>query len=405
VPATIEPKATEDLSAITFLGEQVATRHPVVQGWGAGSPASVDYRSQVTQQGGYSSLREMGLDSIYPVVLGFKDSVSYGLHARFSDPVGFDRLALTAGYSPDDSLPGKQRGNAEVRFDHSFWTVGARWNAADFFDLFGPTKVSRAGYSGYVEYDRPLVFNPPERMSLKAHAAYFGDLDTLPAFQNVPAPYSSLATGDIGLYYEHARSSVGSVDDEVGHTWAAVGHVYGANGEAIPSILGRFDVGFQLPIGHSSIWSRNAAGVSSGERSNDLVNAYFGGFGNNWVDRGDAKRYREVFSMPGFEIDALGGKAFVKSMIEWNLPPLRFESVGTPALYLRWARPALFATALVLDPQDGDYREDAYDVGVQVDFQLHVLHRLPMMLSFGYAVGFGGADAGKGEFMASLKIL
>ena len=405
VPATIEPRVTEDLSAITFLGEQIATKRPVVQGWVAGSPGNVDYQSQVTGQGPYSPLRKLGLESVYPVLQGFKDSVSYGLHARFSDPVGFDTLQLTAGYSPDDSLPGKQRGNAEAKFQHSFWTGGLRWNAADFYDLFGPTKVSRAGYSGYVGYDRPIIYDLPEKMNLKVNAAYYGDMDTLPAFQNVASPFTSIATADAGLYYERPRSSIGSVDAETGHAWAIVTHLYSADGEVFPSLLGKFDVGFPLRIGHSSIWSRNAAGISSGSRDNPLSNAYFGGFGNNYVDHGDPKRYREVLSMPGFEIDALGGKGFAKSILEWNLPPLRFESLGTPAFYASWARPAIFATALVLDPQDGDYRNGAYDAGVQLDFQLQVLHRLPMMLSFGYAVGFAGDGKGKGEFMASLKIL
>jgi hypothetical protein len=405
VPAMIEPRVTDDLSAITFLGEQIATKRPVVRDWLAGSPASVDYQSQVIAQGEYSPLRELSLESIYPVVQGYKDSVSYGLHARFSDPVGFDNVGLTAGYSPDDSLPGKQRGHAEATFQHSFWTGALKWNAADFYDLFGPTKVSRAGYSGAIGYDRPIIYDPPEKMNLKAHVAYYGDLDTLPAFQNVAAPFTKLGTADLGLYYENPRSSIGSVDVETGHDWAVVTHLYTANGDVIPSLLGKFDVGFPLPLGHSSIWSRNAAGISSGDRDNPLSNAYFGGFGNNYVDHGDPKRYREVLSMPGFNIDALGGKAFVKSMVEWNLPPLRFAALGTPAFYASWARPAFFAAALVLDPQDGDYREAAYDAGVQLDFQLQVLHRLPMMLSFGYAVGFAGDSKGRGEFMASLKIL
>jgi hypothetical protein len=404
VPATIEPKVTEDLSAITFLGERIATQRPVVQGWVAGSPADVDYRAQVEAQGAYSPVAKLGLESLYPVVQGYKDSVSYGMHARFSDPIGFDTATLTAGYSPDDALPGKQRGHAEATFQHSFWTADLKWNAADFYDLFGPTKVSRAGYSGALGYDRPIVYDPPERLDFKAHAAYYGGLDRLPAFQNVEAPYSNLGTADAGLYYRNPRSSIGSVDDETGHTWALVGHLYAANGDWIPSLLGRFDVGWQLPIGHSSVWSRNAAGVSAGSRQNPLVNAYFGGFGNNWVDHGDPQRYRDVLSLPGYDIDAVGGKAFVKSLLEWDLPPLRFENLGTPAFYSNWARTAIFGSALLLDPQDSHYRQGSYDVGLQVDFQLQVLHRLPMMLSFGYAVGFGDGD-GKGEFMASLKIL
>jgi hypothetical protein len=92
-------------------------------------------------------------------------------------------------------------------------------------------------------------------------------------------------------------------------------------------------------------------------------------------------------------------------MLEWNLPPVRFERAGSPGFYASWLRPAVFATALVTDPDDGDFRQEAYDVGLQLDLQLQVMHRLPMMLSVGYAHGFEGNGAGKDEWMVSFKVL
>jgi hypothetical protein len=123
------------------------------------------------------------------------------------------------------------------------------------------------------------------------------------------------------------------------------------------------------------------------------------------VDNGDAKRYRELLSMPGFEIDALNGRSFVKGMLEWNLPPIRFEGLGSPGFYGSWIRPAIFSAALLMDPDSSASRTEAYNVGLQFDLQLQVLHRLPMMLSFGYARGFEGDGRGEDEFMLSLKVL
>jgi hypothetical protein len=109
--------------------------------------------------------------------------------------------------------------------------------------------------------------------------------------------------------------------------------------------------------------------------------------------------------MPGFEIDALNGRSFVKGMLELNLPPIRFEALGSPGFYGSWIRSALFTTALVTNPDSPRDKVEAFNVGLQFDLQLHVLNRLPMMLSLGYARGFEGDGQGEDEIMLSLKVL
>jgi hypothetical protein len=409
VPTQIEAQPTEDLSAVTFLGEQIAEKYPTVQSWVAQVPSTVPYQSQIVQQGTYRPAHELEFDSLIPVIKGYFDSVSLGANARFSDPIGWSWVNVDTTYSPDDSLPSKQRLHAMVTAHIPEWTAGAAWNRDDFYDLFGPTKRSLAGYNGYVSYDHFFIYDAPRSMDITAKMAYYGDLVTLPGFQNVLSPTSNLLTADVGFTSVDTRRSPGAVDDETGHTWSLKAHAYAATGEFIPSIRGTFDVGFPLPLDHSSIWLRTGAGVSAGARDNPLSNFYLGGFGNNWVDsgaNGSAQRYRELGRMPGFEIDALQGKSLVRGMLEWCLPPLRFESLGTPGFYVSWARPSLFASALETDVTNATFRQQAYDVGGQLDFQLHVMHRFPMMLSVGVAEGFGGGGGlAKTEFMASLQVL
>ena len=72
------------------------------------------------------------------------------------------------------------------------------------------------------------------------------------------------------------------------------------------------------------------AGVAPTDRDEPFSNFFLGGFGNNWVDRGETKRYREWYAFPGFELNELGGTNFVKAMVDWNLPPLRFRRLGRP---------------------------------------------------------------------------
>ncbi len=192
-----------------------------------------------------------------------------------------------------------------------------------------PSAAAR-GTAASFRYEHPLLYEPPETLSLVAKVAYFGELDTLPGFQNVESPTDQLGEAEIGLVYRFPRSSVGSVDDETGILWSVLAHAYHAESDITPSVFGTFDVGWPLPFDHTSVWIRTGAGVASGEVEDPLANAYFGGFRNNYVDNGEAQRYRKLLSMPGFEIDALNGRSFVKGMLELNLPPIRFESPGQP---------------------------------------------------------------------------
>ena len=84
---------------------------------------------------------------------------------------------------------------------------------------------------------------------------------------------------------------------------------------------------------------------------------------------------------------------------------LRFEALGSPGFYVSWARPELFVSALETDLEQPAYPAQRYNVGAQLDFQLHVMHRWPMMLSVGVAQGFGGGGLGRTEFMLSLQVL
>ena len=151
---------------------------------------------------------------------------------------------------------------------------------------------------------------------------------------------------------------------------------------------GTFDLGFALPIGHSSIWIRSAAGFSPQDASEPFANFYFGGFGNNYVDHGAEKRYREYYALPGAELNEIGGRNFAKSTVEWNLPPLHFARAGTPGFYLTWMRPAVFASGLVTNLDSPAFAALSSNVGGQLDFRLNMLSTLDLTLSVGGAVAF-----------------
>ena len=146
-------------------------------------------------------------------------------------------------------------------------------------------------------------------------------------------------------------------------------------------------------------------GAAFGDATDEFANFFFGGFGNNYVDHQEVKRYREFYAMPGFELNQIPGRNFHRAMLEWNLPPLRFSRAGTPNFYTSWARPAIFATSLVTNFDDSAIRQEATNVGGQVDFKFKVKSRYDLTLSFGYAVGYLEGSRFDEEFMVSLKIL
>ncbi len=405
VPAIIEPRPIKDVSAITFLGAEVAAKHPVVTTWQVPPPSTVDYDKEVIRKGPYVPLRNLALSNGYPVLQGYKDSVGIGYHVNIEDPLAFARMGITAAYTPSGNLPGGERGHLDITGSYLGWRAGLAWNRSDFYDLFGPTKRSRKGYAAKLGYDHLLVYDEPRRMELRFDLAYYDKIDRLPEAQNVDATFERLITGEVGLHYTDVRRSLGAVDEEKGLAWSAVLTLNGVNDQTPAQLRGSIDVGWPLPLPHSSIWLRSAAGIADGKRDNPVANFYFGGFGNNYVDSGTVKRYREYYSLPGFGLNEVSGQSFARQMVEWNLPPVVFESVGTPGFHLTWLRPAAFASALWTDPERSSRRKDYANLGGQVDLRFSVLHWYDVTLSAGYAVGFQGARRAGNEWMISLKIM
>jgi hypothetical protein len=404
VPALVEARPFEDAGTITFLGQKVAEKHPVVWEWNAGNPGRVALDSVTTYKGDYRNVRNIGLESMYPVVQGYKDYGAVGVRANFSDPGFWNNLNFTATYTPATELNSDERLHARLEISRGGWQVTGLYNPADFYDLFGPTKRSRKGYAAGLEYKRNLIYDRPKTMDLDVATTFWGNLERVPYAQNIPVVFGELWTTQAKVTYKDLRRSLGSVDYEKGvrAEVALVNNYF--NNESVPITYGNLDFGIPL-LRHSSIWLRNSTGISMGERDEPFANFYFGGFGNNWVDHLPEQRYRDFYAFPGVELNSIFGTNYVKSMLEWNLPPLRFERLGIPSFYVTWARTAIFTTGIVTNVDLSSVRQKAANVGGQIDFRFSFLSRLKMTFSVGYAVGFRDDARRSDEWMFSLKVL
>jgi len=415
VPAIIDPVPLEDVSSTTFLGHKVFEKHPQLKDWQVGSPDSIQLDKVITSEGKYSPSGNLQFESLYPIMEGYKDSFALGLNVNFSDPIMLNTIKASASYSLDDSLPSNERTHISLDYQHivvsntplaGTWKAGASYNYADFYDLFGPTMKGLKGNSFYVGYDKTLIYDQPRQLNFRTELSHYSNLDRLPRYQDIDASFDKLTSLELDLSYSNHRSSLGNVDHEKGFNWRIIGAADHVDGDTIPKFFGKFDFGFPLWWKHSSIWLRNSAGFAIGDTLDEFANFFFGGFGNNYVDRGETKRYRHEYSMPGFDLNAIPGRNFHRAMLEFNLPPIRFKRVGTPGFYLSWARPALFASILTTNLDNGLIRDEVTNAGLQIDFRFTVLSRLDMTLSLGYAKGFGNSSImDDDEFMASLKIL
>jgi hypothetical protein len=405
VPTWIDPEPLQDVSAITFLGERLVDEHPVVKSWMLGSPAGVPYETMEKEERVYRLGGGLRRESIFPVVQGYKDTAAAGLALNFSDPLMLNRLRLSGSVSASGDLPAAERIHLSAEYERYDWRAGASFNRADFYDLFGPTKVGRKGYRAHVGHRTSLIFDEPRRLDLDVSGSLAGDLDRLPEFQNVPVDVGTLVTVKSLLTFTDVRNSLGHVDEETGRKWTVDIRGDLADGDLFPKLVGTFDRGFGLPLGHSSIWVRTAAGVSPRDPSLPFANFFFGGFGNNYVDRRDEKRYRHIESFPGAELNEISGRNFTKGTLEWNLPPWRFRRMGTAGFHATWLRPSIFATGLATNVDDRGTRRAGTSVGAQFDLRFTVLSNQEMTLSFGGAVALETGFGPRRQGMISLKIL
>ncbi len=415
LPAAIEAKPLQDVSAITFLGQQLVEKYPVLRDWRIAPPSTVNIDSMTTYSGPYRAVSQIAVTSVYPIVEGYKEYTAVGVQANLSDPLMLHTVGLSATYTPASGLAADERWHLSLGYRRFHWNAGFRWNAASFYDLAGPTRSSRKGYGVTFGYDRALISDSPRELTFSAGLSGYSGLERLPDFQNVATSpgFDKLVMGNAQLDYRNLRASIGASDHEKGVHWRAAavqnmvrqGYAGQASWRGFPLSHGTFDAGTPLPIRNSSLWLRTAAGISPGDRNEPFANFFFGGFGNNWVDRGEVKRYRDYDAFPGRALNEIGGRNFTKALLDWNLPALRFRRVGKAAFYATWTRLSLFTGGLVTNLDHEPSRRRVADAGAQADVRFQLFTQQPLTFSVGYARAFEHHRLPTREWMVSLKIL
>ncbi len=393
----------DDVNAIPYLGQAVIEKYPELKSWKLQSRNNIDDLKLRTYAGFYRPVRNMSLQSIYPIVQGYQDAKAGGVRADFGDSLGVSHITTTLSYSPGSSSALRDQFHAALEARYWDWRLAGYFNRADFYDLFGPTKVGRRGFGLLGEKQKTFIHDSERTLEMTVNLAGYSGLDKLPDYQNVTAPHTRFARAAGEVAYSNQVKSLGAIEDESGVQWDVNAQLDDAFPKLFPRVWGEYTRGFLLPMRNSSLWIRSSAGKSFGDQTDPFANFYFGAFGNNWIDKGDFSRYRSYYSFPGTKIDEIGAQSFAKSLAEWDLTPLHFRNLGTTKLYSNWARLALFTGVLGTNPVSDD-RTGHVDAGAQVDFRLVWFSQVKSTFSTGFAAAHDDSGHTGTEYMVSLKI-
>ncbi len=405
-PGIIPMEVITSANAIDYMGNLVVDRSPEVMDYSLPPASRIDLDARTTDEAPYNIMKNMHLANAWPDIAGYKNTVAVGYRFNWRDRIGISNINLFLAGSPWANYDDKQKIHGQLEWNYWNWTLAASYNHTDFYDLFGPTKRSRAGYSVGLSFRRPNSIRAPFNWYYGFGANHYGDLEVLPDYQNIITPIRSFQSISAAIGASKLRRSLGGVEAEQGYKWDLHGSGIYANEEIYPSLVSEQHFGFPVPgIRNTSFWIRNSVGQSFGDRESALSYFFFGGFRNNYVDWRPSAQYRNMLAFPGADIDNIPARNFAKTMGELNLRPIRLRNVGTTWLYPTFIKMSMFGTHLITDPDNDPTRRNVFNAGTQIDIELVLLAYLKTTWSAGYARMFETGHGPGEQWMFSVKLL
>lgn len=417
-PVTFDYRILNDANSVEFLGQKAFMKNPELAELSTVQEKlpEISFGEVYDSITVYNPFKEMKFQGAYPDISGFTDRQAWnnmtpvlGYHLAFYDPLSICSVNLFLGTSPWSNNDWKNRFHAMAEIKYWNWTLNASWNKTSFYDLFGPRRSSRKGYSVSLAYDVNRSLQSPFVWGWGGSLAHYGDLDALPMYQEIEIDndVTSFQTLDLHINVQKTRRSLGAIEPEQGFKAEADASVYLVGGKLFPAVCATFEQGFLLPIGkHNSFWLRGTFGQNFGDSSSSFGNDYFGGFRNNYVDNGEINRFRTTLSMPGAKIDDICAHSYAKFNGEISFSPIRLNNFGALQCYPNYIQFNLFANDLMADywGSESCNKANYISVGTQMNIPLVLFTHMSTTLSAGYAYIWGNGKQ-SGEFMISLKLL
>jgi|GEM_PF-429940 len=405
LPVVLENNPAEVLPAINYLGQEVIKKNSNVYNWYVNPSVETSSLKIKDEEEEYNSLANLKIQTFIPVITGFQKQKVLGIYTHISDPMLNHDISIEAGYSPFNENPFGPKWHFKGKYEYKKqWQVGIEHNAPDFYDLFNERKRGLIGSKFSLGYTYYWLYDNPLKIKQQSEAAYYTNL----IFLNdnlTPVSEPDFGTIQTNFNSRNLRRTIGSSDYEYGDEFSLTLLFFGTeadhNFEYVGQVYGEWDHFTTFFFNHNVFHFKLGAGYLNNNEKLFQGRFFFGGFGNRALENVDVKQYRKVFRFPGLPIYSLDTDRFIKVMIENNLPPLRFSSLGLGNHYLSHLDFAVYTQALYTKSPLG---EKLIDLGAQVNLIFKHWFNLESTLSAGIANAWfkGGEDW---EWFISFKLL
>ena len=404
VPNMIANKSAKYLPAINYYGQKIVDQNPKVIDWALSNAAEVIDESKFTNEESYSSLSNLHLHSLVPVISGFQNQVVFGIFSHISDPLLLHDFSIEMDVSPLKENPGYPFFHLQIKYSYlQRWSFEYAYNGADFFDLFNSRKRGmigsrfKLGYSYYWLYGQPHSIKQETSFSFFRDVKYINDNLTRASEPDFGVLASNITSTNL-------RRTIGSSDWETGNQLSLTLTLYATRFEHVQMLLnGYLEYNqYALWLAEHNVLHVGAAGGYLKDNEHAIQGRFFfGGFGNRPVDNGVIRQFRKVFRYPGLPIYSLMTTKFLKLMFENAFPPVRVSGWGLADQFINHFDFSLYSQSLITETELGNYW---VNLGAQLDIKLKHWSNLESTLSAGIAKAWSEKTT-DWQWFLSIKLL
>jgi hypothetical protein len=398
-PVIMPNQPVNGVAAIRYRGQQVIQKHPELRKWRL-KPDPKILAGKKLEGEKYHGWLNLEKTALIPTIASYARQTALGLYWEMKDPLNEHTLSLKTGISKPESPDSGYDFHFNASYDYmNRFQIGVQRMPTSFYDLANRRDVRRVNngiftaYNKYWVYDRPKIMT--QWFSLGWNQWKYDDFGNESTEETL-----SYGTGFSGI---NQRSTIGSVDAEKGYQWNVnlrKTHLTDDFATDSTTLFGEFNGFTPVFVPHNIFRVQTAAGQSWGDLIGESL-FYFEGFGNQLLEEGTNRRYRQMENFFGLGDNSQIADRFAKFTIENIFPSVKIgQRFGDS--YLRRADISVFHQRLYSEFEDTSAQY--YNLGFQSNWYLTNFYTVDATLSLGFARAWEQAGDAYDEFFLYIKL-